>query len=238
MNWRISSWAYRKWRTILILPMVLLSSVPNQDDPYSWDYAHLVQEWPQTTCLHTWDQHHKCAVPDYLDYFGIHGLWPERKNGSWPQDCPGPSFNITLLERLENEMVEYWPSLMGPNAVFWEHEWVKHGTCVVYQSDSLTSIYDYFDFTLEMRDFYDMTKILESSGIEPSTDTGYTVPQIMDAVVNVVGFRPLVKCYKYYLQGIWLCFDKDMKIFDCPSSTTSDNCHPKDTVFIPPITRY
>ena len=68
----------------------------------------------------------------------IHGLWPQRNDGTWPSECTAEplqdSFyvkgNDSILELLE----EKWPNVKSdPNSrshrSFWEHEWTKHGTC-------------------------------------------------------------------------------------------------------------
>eukprot|EP00049_Salpingoeca_infusionum_P018054 m.355537 g.355537 ORF g.355537 m.355537 type:complete len:154 (+) comp17273_c0_seq1:176-637(+) len=56
----------------------------------------------------------------------IHGLWAQ-----WADDCSGPSFNVTELDPILNQMNTDWPSCVGhsTNADFWAHEWSKHGTC-------------------------------------------------------------------------------------------------------------
>lgn len=47
----------------------------------AWDYFLFVREWPGTMT--------PGPVPKYVDTFTLHGLWPNRNDGTWPQCCNG-----------------------------------------------------------------------------------------------------------------------------------------------------
>lgn len=64
----------------------------------------------------------------------IHGLWPNRNDGSWPSDCSDESFDFSLLQNVADDLEQNWPNVKSPaassgHASFWSHEWAKHGTC-------------------------------------------------------------------------------------------------------------
>lgn len=58
--------------------------------------------------------------------FVVHGLWPQRNNNTYPQDCgsveavPAPIAEIALNAA---------PPMPPGDAQLLEHEWSKHGTC-------------------------------------------------------------------------------------------------------------
>jgi len=67
--------------------------------------------------------------------FNIHGLWPNGENGKQLPDCnTGNHINFEIDDdTLQKNMEIHWPSLTGPNAKFWEHEYNKHGYCYTHK---------------------------------------------------------------------------------------------------------
>ena len=61
--------------------------------------------------------------------FTIHGLWPQYDANHWPQFCKGQPFDLERLRPLLPKLRKEWHSYHGSDAHFWEHEWLKHGTC-------------------------------------------------------------------------------------------------------------
>mmetsp|Transcript_27476 Transcript_27476/g.58371 ORF Transcript_27476/g.58371 Transcript_27476/m.58371 type:complete len:304 (+) Transcript_27476:276-1187(+) len=64
----------------------------------------------------------------------IHGLWPNRNDGTWPSACTDEKLDLSLLEDVRADLEERWPNVKAPSAspgheAFWAHEWSKHGTC-------------------------------------------------------------------------------------------------------------
>ncbi|KAG2387645.1 hypothetical protein C9374_001239 [Naegleria lovaniensis] len=61
----------------------------NQFEPF--DYFLLSLQWPATACIGK--KPNECSVPDFINDFTIHGLWPQFKNpATYPECC----FNVTL----------------------------------------------------------------------------------------------------------------------------------------------
>lgn len=62
--------------------------------------------------------------------FTIHGLWPNYRGGGWPEFCDHKAvFAPAAVADLEDDMADQWPSFSYNDTSFWEHEWLKHGTC-------------------------------------------------------------------------------------------------------------
>lgn len=92
----------------------------------------------------------------YRFHFTIHGLWPNYKDGGWPEFCDSENtFDESKIEDLKEQMEEEWPSFMGNNddAVFWKHEWEKHGTCA---TDVLPDEHKYFKTVLKLHYRYNL----------------------------------------------------------------------------------
>lgn len=65
----------------------------------------------------------------------IHGLWPERRDGSWPATCSKEPLDENVVHELQKDLDLYWPNIKDEErddphyTDFWKHEWSKHGTC-------------------------------------------------------------------------------------------------------------
>ncbi|KAK6020694.1 hypothetical protein OSTOST_13649, partial [Ostertagia ostertagi] len=74
-----------------------------------------------------------CEIPTDTPEWSIHGLWPNFRNGSYPQFCDGSprKFDSKLIESIEQTLLKMWPNLYPAKTAhsFWKHEWEKHGTC-------------------------------------------------------------------------------------------------------------
>lgn len=108
--------------------MICGLAVQAQDD---FDFFYFVQQWPGSYC----DTRRGCCFPlssNPKAVFGIHGLWPNYDDGSWPDFCTKEPFNPKELADVVDQMDDDWGSLACPASdshSFWTHEWTKHGTC-------------------------------------------------------------------------------------------------------------
>ena len=100
-------------------------------DKNCWDMLGITVNWPETSCRQMNRSHHICHEPSNLDDWTIHGLWPNRMSGGWPQYCTREQFDPNEIKDLIPEMDKDWPNLMQdrPHYDFWTHEYEKHGTC-------------------------------------------------------------------------------------------------------------
>lgn len=63
--------------------------------------------------------------------FALHGLWPENNDGSYPQNCAGPSLTADQRSR-------YGKLFASPDLI--THEWPKHGTCSGLSADDFFAL--------------------------------------------------------------------------------------------------
>jgi len=80
---------------ILMLALAVAGRAAAQD----YDFFYLVLQWPGSYC----DTKQSCCYPSSgkpAADFGIHGLWPNRDDGSYPQNCnPDAAFNPSKVPR-------------------------------------------------------------------------------------------------------------------------------------------
>ncbi|CAH2037778.1 unnamed protein product [Thlaspi arvense] len=185
-----------------------------------FDFFYLVLQWPGAYC----DTKRTCCYPTSgkpAADFGIHGLWPNYKDGSWPSNCdPDSEFDRSQISDLVSRLKRNWPTLACPSNdgfKFWEYEWGKHGTC----SESVLSLHAYFDTTLRLKDQANLLQTLTDSGIKPD-DGFYDLQKISDAIKDAIGFTPGIQCNKDperndQLHQIFLCVDTSGANFiECP----------------------
>ena len=78
--------------------------------------------------------------------WGIHGLWPQYSETSYPSFCRNVDFSIAALKPIIPELHEYWHSGREADSDFWCHEYKKHGSCMFKNMTEL----DYFTLALDL----------------------------------------------------------------------------------------
>ncbi|MCD7460739.1 hypothetical protein HAX54_044319 [Datura stramonium] len=161
--------------------------------PYADQAFYSKLFWPPALC----DQKRSCCYPTTgkpaLD-FGIHGLWPNYNNGSYPSNCNRTTpYDETEIEDLISSMQENWPTLACPKyngTKFWSHEWAKHGTCSLSTLDE----HSYFEAALTIKEKVNLLSVLEDAGIEPGGF--YSLEAIKEAIKNGTGHEAAIQCNK------------------------------------------
>ncbi|KAL6859406.1 hypothetical protein ACP4OV_017665 [Aristida adscensionis] len=206
--------------SLQLLPMALLLAMAVGCAAQDYDFFYLVLQWPGSYC----DTRQSCCYPSSgkpAADFGIHGLWPNRNDGSYPQNCdPSDEFDPTKVKDLMGSLRAKWPTLACPSndgLTFWSHEWDKHGTCASNVFDE----HGYFQAALRLRDQLGVLRALAAGGVNP--DGGYyTLSQIKSAIQQGTGFEPYVECNRdesgnTQLYQLYFCVDAGGKqLIDCP----------------------
>ncbi|XP_047175408.1 ribonuclease 1-like [Vigna umbellata] len=178
--------------SILVKLLLLLHYLSLFCASEDFDFFYFVQQWPGSYC----DTQKNCCYPTSgkpeAD-FGIHGLWPNYNDGSYPSNCdPNNPFNPSQISDLSSSLQNNWPTLACPSGdgmTFWSHEWNKHGTC----SESVLKQHDYFEAALSLRQKANILKALTSAGIEPNGGS-YSLSSIKGAIKDAIGFTPYIQC--------------------------------------------
>ncbi|KAE9605537.1 hypothetical protein Lal_00024682 [Lupinus albus] len=185
-----------------------------------FDFFYFVQQWPGSYC----DARRPCCYPTTgkpAADFGIHGLWPNRNDGSYPSNCdPNSPFDPSEVSDLTTKLQSEWPTLACPSndgTGFWTHEWEKHGTC----SESNLKQHAYFATALGLKEKANLLQALTSAGIKPDGES-YTLSDIKGAIKDGVGFTPYIECNvdksgNSQLYQVYLCVDTSgSNLIECP----------------------
>ncbi|XVF43122.1 hypothetical protein PTKIN_Ptkin02bG0015200 [Pterospermum kingtungense] len=186
-----------------------------------FDFFYFVQQWPGAYCD---SKRSHCCYPKSgkpAADFGIHGLWPNYKDGGYPSNCdPDSRFDKSEISNLIGTLEKEWPTLSCPSndgIKFWTHEWEKHGTC----SESELDQREYFEAALKLKQKANLLQALTNKGIKPD-DEFYELQDIKDAIKEAVGFTPGIECNidasgNSQLYQVYLCVDTSGSDFiECP----------------------
>ena len=184
------------------------------------------------------------------DAFTIHGLWPERADGSWPQYCGRPdSWSPSDLAPLLPRLRAAWPSFgpaQGGDPAFWAHEWLRHGTCAGLPGGPRA----FFEAVLGLNDALPLGPAFAAAGIAPSprqggangTATTYPISTIADAVAASTGSIPAIRCgpprsrARGELAEVWVCLDRaTLDVVDCPANVRRGGGCPGGRVAVPSV---
>lgn len=176
----------------------------------SFDFYELVTQWAITECS---DGTFTCSA-DWA-FFTLHGLWPQDADGDYPCNCGSQPFAPSSLAPIQADMDKFWPSLNGPGATFWAHEWDKHGTC----ASTFTSQLAFFNGTLALLKKYDIVAALGAAGIVPSNTKGFTKSAFGAALKAAFGATAEITCdAKGNISGATMCISKAGVAMACPSN--------------------
>ncbi|XP_038707511.1 ribonuclease 1-like [Tripterygium wilfordii] len=209
-----------KFNLLIVIKLLVIQYLCVLSVAQNFDFFYLVLQWPGSYC----DTQKGCCYPKSgkpAADFGIHGLWPNYQDGSYPSNCdPNNPFDESKVSDLDSSLRKDWPTLACPSGdglTFWSHEWDKHGTC----SESVLDQHGYFEAALSLKKLINLLEALENAGISPN-GSSYSLSDIRDAIKNAIEFTPWIECNtdesgNSQLYQVYLCVDKSgSNLIECP----------------------
>ncbi|KAF5468874.1 hypothetical protein F2P56_012985 [Juglans regia] len=195
-----------------------------------FSYYKLALQWPNSVC----NVGVPCSKkPDEIktDYqrFLIHGLWPFWPNNSALAPCPGNELTSSQVKGIKDSLKKYWPNLLRPDDFsFWKYEWATHGRCLGLEPSV------YFNDAIELRTRYNDYIGLNDKGCRPSPNP-YKRITIYNALYEALGekhgqLKRNMRNGGYQLLEVYICFDRQKKVRDCPFRYTQ--CGDNDQVSV------
>eukprot|EP00878_Enallax_costatus_P000557 GHUV01000654.1.p1 GENE.GHUV01000654.1~~GHUV01000654.1.p1 ORF type:complete len:256 (+),score=36.69 GHUV01000654.1:77-844(+) len=184
-----------------------------------WSYFYLVRQWPASFC-----NDRKCTTRPPKGVFTVHGLWPQRDDGSWPQNCDArDELDEDQIEDLLPDLQVVWPSYTTDDYTFWNHEWTKHGTCAESVVDGEK---DYFQEVIRLHKLLNIQDAFKKAGINLSVAQTVPSQKLIDAIENAYGVTPIINCEKSgELSEVIMCISKDLKPIDCKEPPAKKNAN-------------
>ncbi|KAJ3677382.1 hypothetical protein LUZ60_003106 [Juncus effusus] len=200
--------------SLLVFLLAVISSAQ------AYDFFYFVLQWPGSYC----DTKQSCCYPTSgkppAD-FGIHGLWPNNNDGSYPSSCDSSNpFDGSKIDDLVTSLQTNWPTLACPSndgTKFWGHEWDKHGTC----AESVFDEHSYFQAGLDLKTTLNLLPSLQSAGIQPD-GSSYDLKDIKNVIKQATGYTPFIECNNdesgnSQLYQVYFCVDTSgARLIECP----------------------
>ena len=212
---------------------ILILSVYNfnlRQTKQDYDSYVMAVQWPNGYC-----KANSCgnkADHVYKNKMTIHGLWPSLKSGKYLSDCTsGVSINNDGSTLFTN-MKQYWPSFStsSTNENFWEHEYNKHGYCMV-EEKGWSGYEQYFNFVLNLHKatYNDLiTKAFPSYSSTTVTVTYDAVKTAIQKIIPNATFK--MNCKSKYIYEFYFYLEKDTTT-PSTSSRFSNTCTSASFVF-------
>ncbi|GMN41859.1 hypothetical protein TIFTF001_011069 [Ficus carica] len=210
----------KSYHLIALINLLVLGHLSVLCVSQDFDFFYFVQQWPGSYC----DTKQSCCYPTTgkpAADFGIHGLWPNYNDGTYPSNCdPNNPFDQSEISDLRTSMQRNWPTLACPSGSgvqFWEHEWEKHGTC----SESVLDQHAYFQTTLNLKRKVNLLQVLKNAGIQPNGGY-YSLENIKKAIQDGIGYTPWIECNvdtsgNSQVYQVYLCVDTSgSNLIECP----------------------
>ena len=172
-----------------------LSDIPRLT-PSGFDYYLLNLSWSPEFC-HSHPSAMECGTHAA---FVLHGLWPQKNDGSYPENCssaPGPADPTAYKD-------------IYPDEGLLRHEWQTHGTCSGLGAD---------EFFSAARTAYRSIAIPPKL-VSLSSQTMMPPEEILGlfAAINpaIPSSSLALSCGNNYLTAVEVCLDKSLHAIACP----------------------
>jgi ribonuclease I len=92
--------------------------------PGRFDYYLMALSWSPSFCETHADETEQCGSKGFG--FVLHGLWPQNRDGSWPQHCSSSGEHEPDAATIDRTLA------FMPSRHLIEHEWQTHGSCTAW----------------------------------------------------------------------------------------------------------
>ncbi len=164
-----------------------------------FDYYVVSFSWSPSYCLTHPNDKRQCGGRGFG--FVLHGVWPQKQAGGYPENCP-------VTSQPSSAAVEKALAFM-PSEKLIQHEWTKHGTCSGLSADEYLSLADRAYASLKI-----------PKGFEaPTSRRDMSADQIEEEFVHsnpgLSRENLTVSCKGNELNEVRLCVDKQLKPMNC-----------------------
>ncbi|KAN0065877.1 hypothetical protein ACQY0O_001008 [Thecaphora frezii] len=195
------------------------------------------------------------------DHTTIHGLWPDRCDGTYPSYCSNttgiPEYTgdqiRTVIAKYDPKLLAYmnlyYKGFNQTDESFWEHEYNKHGTCITTMrtecqipfpgiSKEDFAVLSYFRQIVHLFKKLPTHAWLSEAGIIPAANKTYSLQSIQNALSRKHGGVPYIGCSKGAFTEAWYYFTVKGPVnfgqYFSENSTSKSSC-PDQVKYLPKV---
>ena len=164
-----------------------------------FDYYVVSLSWSPAYCLTHPQDKSQCGGKGFG--FVLHGVWPQKSTGGYPEDCPATSQpSASAIQKT----LAFMPSEKLIN-----HEWTKHGSCTGLSADAYLELADRAFGSIKI-----------PTGFQaPESSRNLTADEILSEFSAANSSFPkdslAVKCSGNQLEEVRVCVDPKLKPMSC-----------------------
>jgi len=186
-----------------------------------FDFYALALTWSPSYCAVEGENANRrqCGADSSFGFI-VHGLWPQKEAGGYPEFCASSE-----PDRVPDKLVEQYLDIM-PSAGLIGHQWRKHGSC---------SGFDQEGYLQTVRAARERVKVPEAFGQSEEArmvDPDALEKAFLDANPGLEATGVAVTCDQRYVREVRICMTKDLQFRACPE-IDNDQCR-MDEALMPP----
>lgn len=164
-----------------------------------FDYYVVSLSWSPTYCLSHPQDKRQCGGKGFG--FVLHGVWPQKSSGGYPEDC---NANSQPSSAAIQKTLAFMPSERLIN-----HEWTKHGSCTGLSADAYLELADRAFGTIKIPNNFQA----------PDSSRSLTANEILSEFSAANPSFPkdglAVKCSGNEFEELRVCVDPKLKPMSC-----------------------
>ena len=215
-------------RFLLLILLISVYSFNLRQAKQNYDSYVMAVQWSNGYC-----KANSCgskADHVYKNKMTIHGLWPSLKSGKYLSDCTSGVSVVDDGSPLFSDMKQYWPSFAKSNKEFWEHEYNKHGFCMV-EEKGWSGYQDYFSFVLDLHKVTYNDLITNAFPSYSDTTVKLSYDEVKAAIRNIIPNATFkMNCKSGYIYEFYFYLEKDT-VTPSTSSKFSNTCTSAQLIF-------
>jgi ribonuclease T2 len=164
-----------------------------------FDYYLVSLSWSPAYCLTHPNDQRQCGGRGFG--FVLHGVWPQKSAGGYPEDCPASSApSAASVQRALAFM---------PSEKLIQHEWSKHGTCSGLSGDDYLALADKAYSSLKI------PKGFEAPNASRTLSSDQILGEFLAANTGLNRDSLTLRCSNSELEEVRICVDKQLKPMNC-----------------------
>ncbi len=181
------------------------SSQARSNQAGDFDYYLISLSWSPAYCVSHPNDKRQCGGKGFG--FILHGLWPQKSSGGYPENCP-------MNSQPSTGVVQKTLAFM-PSEKLIQHEWEKHGTCTGLTADEYLGLADKAFGTVTI------PKNFQTPDQERYLSSREIVQEFAAANPTIPADSIVVSCSRKELSEVRVCVDTQLKPTQCGKGVRS-----------------